>query len=40
MEMELVLSIMDTVFRPLKDYFARALSYVMSRGEYINMLGH
>jgi disease resistance protein RPS2 len=40
MEMELVLSIMDKVFWPLKDYFARTLGYVMSRGEYIDMLGH
>ncbi|XP_062207106.1 disease resistance protein RPS2-like [Phragmites australis] len=38
--MEFVASIVDTVFRPLKDYFARTYGYVMSCGEYIDELGH
>lgn len=38
--MEFVASIMDTAFRPLKDYFARTFGYVMSCGDYIDALGH
>uniref|UniRef100_A0ACD5W4H4 Uncharacterized protein n=1 Tax=Avena sativa TaxID=4498 RepID=A0ACD5W4H4_AVESA len=38
--MEFVASFMDTVFRPLKDYFARTFGYVMSCGDYIEALGH
>lgn len=38
--MEFVASIMDTVFRPLKDYFARTFGYVMSCGDFIDALGH
>ncbi|EES03739.1 probable disease resistance protein At1g12280 [Sorghum bicolor] len=38
--MEFVASIIDTVFRPLKDYFARTVGYVMSCGDYIDALGH
>jgi disease resistance protein RPS2 len=38
--MEFVVSIVDTVFRPLKDYFARTFGYVMSCGEYIDALGN
>ncbi|KAG8055138.1 hypothetical protein GUJ93_ZPchr0001g29989 [Zizania palustris] len=37
--MEFVASIVDAVFRPLKDYFARTFGYVMSCGDYINALG-
>lgn len=39
-EMEFVASIVDAVFRPLKDYFARTFGYVMSCGDYIDLLGH
>jgi disease resistance protein RPS2 len=38
--MEFVVSIMDTVFQQLKDYFAWTLGYLMSCGEYIDALGH
>ena len=38
--MEFVASIIDTVFRPLKDYFARTVGYVMSCGDYIDLMIH
>ncbi|RLM93969.1 disease resistance protein RPS2-like [Panicum miliaceum] len=38
--MEFVASIIDTVFRPLKDYFARTVGYVMSCGDYIDLMVH
>uniref|UniRef100_R7W8Q6 Disease resistance protein RPS2 n=1 Tax=Aegilops tauschii TaxID=37682 RepID=R7W8Q6_AEGTA len=38
--MEFVASIVDTAFRPLKDYFARTFGYVMSCADYIDALGH
>lgn len=38
--MEFVASIVDTVFRPLKDYFARTVGYVMSCGDYIDAMGN
>jgi len=38
--MEFVASIIDPVFRPLKDYFARTVGYVMSCGDYIDLMIH
>jgi len=38
--MEFVASIIDTVFRPLKDYFARTVGYVMSSGDYLDSMVH
>ena len=36
--MEFLASIIDTVFRPLKDYVTRTVSYTMSCGDYIDLL--
>ncbi|CAO1944797.1 unnamed protein product [Urochloa humidicola] len=36
--MEFLASFIDTVFRPLKDYFARTVGYVMSSGDYMDAL--
>ncbi|CAD6261231.1 unnamed protein product [Miscanthus lutarioriparius] len=36
--MEFLASIIDTVFRPLKDYVARTVSYTMSYADYIDLL--
>jgi len=36
--MEFLASIIDTVFRSLKDYIARTVSYTMSCGDYIDLL--
>ncbi|PUZ54420.1 hypothetical protein GQ55_5G130600 [Panicum hallii var. hallii] len=38
--MEFLASIIDTVFRPLKDYCARTVGYVMSCGDYIDSMVH
>lgn len=36
--MEFVASIIDNVFRPLKDFFARSFGYVASCGDYVAAL--
>jgi disease resistance protein RPS2 len=36
--MEFLASIIDTVFRPLKDYVVRTVGYAMSCGDYIDLL--
>ncbi|TKW17177.1 hypothetical protein SEVIR_5G349100v4 [Setaria viridis] len=36
--MEFLASIIDTVFRPLKDYVMRTVGYAMSCGDYIDLL--
>ncbi|CAL4960990.1 unnamed protein product [Urochloa decumbens] len=36
--MEFLASFIDNVFRPLKDYFARTVGYVMSSGDYLDAL--
>jgi hypothetical protein len=39
-ELEFVVSIVDTVFRSHKDYFALTISYVMFYSKYIDALGN